>query len=258
MVVKDERTAMTSDHGRTLELLWGGGERPARGPKPALSVDKIVRAAIDLADKEGIDAVSMQRVAAAVGKTTMSLYRYVSGKDQLVELMMDYAAEDAPPVPAGQDWRADVVAWVRAVWALLERHPWILRIPLHGPPSGPRQLAWLEAGLRAMSGLGLTGGEMIAAMTFLDGAVRELARLGLDMSEAQREAGVTTQEADADFAAALRRFVDPVRFPTLASTVADGTFDPEPGADTSVLPDLEFGVQRLLDGLEAYARRRET
>lgn len=247
--------AMTADRSRTLQLLWGEGDRPTRGPKPALSVDKIVRAAIDLADAEGIDAVSMQRVAAAVGKTTMSLYRYVSSKDQLVELMVDYAAEDEPPPPEGQGWRAEVAAWVRAVYEFHLRHPWLLRIRMSGPPTGPRQLAWLEAGMRAISGLGLSGAEMIWAMTFLDGAVRELTRISLDMAEAQREAGITGLEADADFAAAMRTYLDPARFPVLSAAVAEGTFDP--GAeDTGILPDLDFGVQRLLDGLEAYARGR--
>ncbi|WP_431905795.1 TetR/AcrR family transcriptional regulator [Amycolatopsis thermoflava] len=255
MAVKDERTAMTAERTRTLELLWGGGERPTRGPKPALSVEKIVRAAIELADAEGVEALSMQRVAAAVGKTTMSLYRYVSGKDQLIELMVDYAAEEEPPKPAGEDWRAEVAVWVRAVWEFHLRHPWMLRIRMNGPPSGPRQLAWMEAGMRAISGLGLTGAEMIWAMTFLDGAVRELARISLDMAEAQREAGITGLEADADFAAGLLKYLDPERFPMLAATIAEGTFDP--GTEESgILPDLEFGVQRLLDGLEAYARRR--
>ncbi len=247
---------MTAERTRTLELLWGGGERSTRGPKPALSVEKIVRAAIELADAEGVEALSMQRVAAAVGKTTMSLYRYVSGKDQLIELMVDYAAEEEPPKPAGEDWRAEVAVWVRAVWEFHLRHPWMLRIRMNGPPSGPRQLAWMEAGMRAISGLGLTGAEMIWAMTFLDGAVRELARISLDMAEAQREAGITGLEADADFAAGLRKYLDPERFPMLAATIAEGTFDPDT-EESSILPDLEFGVQRLLDGLEAYARRRK-
>jgi hypothetical protein len=126
------------------------------------------------------------------------------------------------------------------------------------PPSGPRQLAWLESGLTAISGLGLDGGEMIRAMTFLHGALRELARIAFDMKEAQHEAGVTGQEADADFAATLHRFVDPARFPTLAAAVAGGAFDPVPPEEAGILPDLEFGLERLLDGLEAYARDRKT
>src|SRR5689334_22149881 len=79
------------ERARTADLLWGPRERPSRGPKPGLTRDGIVRAAIGVADAEGLAAVSMQRVAAEVGFTTMALYRYVPGKNELVALMVDSA-----------------------------------------------------------------------------------------------------------------------------------------------------------------------
>ncbi|GFJ93720.1 TetR/AcrR family transcriptional regulator [Phytohabitans rumicis] len=106
---------MTSQHDpteqlrRTIDLLWGEWARPARGPKPSLTLDRIVDAAIALADREGIDALSMRRVAAELGAGTMSLYRHVPGKAELLALMLDKVSDPGrrPPawqVPAGEPW----------------------------------------------------------------------------------------------------------------------------------------------------------
>src|SRR6266496_4469960 len=102
----------------SAELLWGQRERPSRGPKPGLSLDGIVRAAIKIADAEGLDAVSMQRVAAEFGFATMSLYRYVPGKSELIDLMIDTAIGPPPDlsvIPGG--WRPKLTVWARHTWA---------------------------------------------------------------------------------------------------------------------------------------------
>jgi len=242
------------DHERTLELLWGTGQRPKRGPKPALSVRKVAEVAIGIADAEGLEAVSMQRVAAELGYTTMSLYRYFPAKEQLIEVMADLAP-GSPPEPGPGDWREEVERWVRAMWELYQAHPWLLRVKLSGPPMGPGQLAWLDAGLRAMSGIGLTGDEMMMAFLFLDGAVRELARIVGDIGRARAQAGVTDAQAEAGYATVLRKYVDPERFPALAKVIEEGAFEGAPSGGQ--IPDLEFGLRRLMDGLETYARSRD-
>src|SRR5437773_485762 len=90
-----------------IEAAWGLHRPPSRGPKPALSLDRIVRAAIGLADARGLDAVSMGRVAAALGAGTMALYRYVRTKDELLVLMVDAACSDTPaPRRPDESWRA--------------------------------------------------------------------------------------------------------------------------------------------------------
>ena len=85
MAESDDRTVLPP----SLELLWGRREVGRRGPKPGLNVDAIVAAAVDIANAEGLAAVSMARVAKAVGFTTMSLYRYVTNKDELLQLMKE-------------------------------------------------------------------------------------------------------------------------------------------------------------------------
>ncbi|WP_432758609.1 TetR/AcrR family transcriptional regulator [Streptomyces lydicamycinicus] len=113
MAGDDEKHSVFGDQAGSVELLWGGRERPSRGPKPALSLERITRTAIALADTGGLGAVSMQRVAAELDFTKMSLYRYVPGKSELVALMIDRAMGEPPSAPspdtAGRDgeepWR---------------------------------------------------------------------------------------------------------------------------------------------------------
>src|SRR6266849_10257810 len=109
----------------------GGRERPHKGPKPALSLARIVDAAVRVADAEGLGAVSMGRVAAELGAAPMSLYRHVSAKEELLRLMVDAAWGDSPGQPApGEGWRAGLARWAWAMHAAARRHPWVVRIPV--------------------------------------------------------------------------------------------------------------------------------
>jgi AcrR family transcriptional regulator len=250
----------TGDNGRqgpmsSVELLWGARERASRGPKPRLTVDRIARTAIAIADADGLEALSMQRVAKDLGFSTMSLYRYVPSKEQLLDVMIDIGAGPAPrPDGPCTDWRGEVELWIRRIWSMYQEHPWVLRVQVSGPPVGPNQLSWFEATLRPLSHAGLGTGEIVAVATFLLGSVRELARISLDMAQAREQAGVSMAQADAGFAALLRTYVDADRFPTLATLVAEGLFEPADQQGDGIDFDLNFGVQRLLDGVEAYVR----
>src|ERR1700748_1555159 len=108
-----------------IELLWGRRERGKRGPRPGLSADAIVDAAVRIADAEGLEAITMARVAAKLGFTTMSLYRYVASKDELLQLMWNGSALGAEDlVIEGDGWREQLRAWSLVQWEMLERHPW--------------------------------------------------------------------------------------------------------------------------------------
>ncbi|WP_091668001.1 TetR/AcrR family transcriptional regulator [Amycolatopsis marina] len=237
----------------SAELLWGARDRPSRGPKPKLTIDRIARAAIAIADAEGLDALSMQRVAKELGFSTMSLYRYVPSKEQLLDVMIDIGCGPAP-IPAGPctDWRAEIEDWVRRIWTMYQEHPWVLRVQINGPPVGPNQLSWFEAALRPLSQAGLGGADLVAVATFLLGTTRELARISLDMAQAREQAGVSVTQAGSGFAAVLRDHVDATRYPTLAGLVADELFEPVEAQGDGIDFDLHFGIQRLLDGIESY------
>ncbi|MFD0804195.1 TetR/AcrR family transcriptional regulator, partial [Streptomonospora algeriensis] len=223
-----------------------------------------------LADAEGLGAVSMQRVAAELGYTTMSLYRYVASKEQLVEVMADTALGRPPESSGAADWRARLEALARALLEVYRARPWLLRVEISGPPLGPNQLAWFEAHLEALAASGLPGAERVAVVMFVDGAVRELARIAVQIERSRQDGGVSDEEAGAAYAAALRRFAVPERYPNVAALVAEGVFDsPEPsgaaadegaagkwGVADAIGTDIAFGLRRLLDGVESYARER--
>lgn len=245
---------------RSFELLWGSRDRPRRGPKPKMSIEKIVRAAIGLADTEGLGALSMQRIAAELGFTTMSLYRYVPSKEQLIDVMADAAIGEPPAMDdaTDTDWRAGIELWAHRLWAGYRRHPWLLRAEMSGPPIGPNQLGWLEAALYALSGTGLSADEMLRTAWFLDGAIRDMARVTLDAEGVQQRAGLSAEKTGADYSRAMAEIVDGQRFPTLHRVVGAGVFAPgaTPHAELGPEPDYRFGLQRTLDGIESYVQRR--
>ncbi|MFC7761642.1 TetR/AcrR family transcriptional regulator [Catellatospora bangladeshensis] len=118
----------------TSDFLWAVRAQPTRGPKPALTLDRIAEAAVAVADAEGLAAVSMQRVAADLGFTKMSLYRYLPGKAELVALMVEHAV-GAPPELDPADWRTALRDWAHHLLAAYVRHPWALEATVGPRPS---------------------------------------------------------------------------------------------------------------------------
>ena len=165
------------DATRTMELLWGLAPQPTRGPKQGLTLEAVVGAAVALADAEGIDALSMRRVAEALGVGAMSLYTYVPGKAELVDLMLDRVyGEQRAGIATEGGWRPRLESRARADWALYERHPWVVRAAGPRPTLGPNETAVYEATLAAVDGIGLTGDEMVAVVTLVSGYVGGVAR----------------------------------------------------------------------------------
>jgi AcrR family transcriptional regulator len=237
----------------SIEAAWGLRARPSKGPKPALSLERIVQAAIEVAHADGLGAVSMHRVAAELGTSAMSLYRYVGAKDELLALMFDAAIGTPPAARAGEGWRAGLSGWAWAIRATYRRCPWTLRIPISGPPATPNQVAWMEAGLRSLGGTALSEGDKLSVILLLSGFVRSEATLSADIEAATAAAGSTVEAAMTGYGAMLARLTDPGRFPALRAVIEAGVLD---DADE---PDAEFvfGLERILDGIEALMRARE-
>jgi len=223
---------MTDDLASIGALLWRDREPRANTPRTRLGVDVIVAAGIAAADADGLDAVSMQRVAVDLGYTTMALYRHVPGKAHLLAAMADDAA-GAPPAPQG-DWRADVEGWAKAVWDAHVRHPWTLSVPTFSAPLGPGELAWFEALLRCLDGVGLPDGELVALAAFVSSAVRDLARIAVEIERSGEEYGRILAER-----------LDPARFPQLCRMSDTAAFD------DALHEPLTVGLRRLLDGVAA-------
>src|ERR1700694_3003430 len=123
--MSSERTS-GGDPARTLALLWrDSAVVPRHGPRQGLSIDAVVAAATHVADREGLEAVTMRRVANALGVAPMTLYTYVPGKAELLDLMLDAAYASMPRVDNfGQPWRQRLVAIAEENKVLVENHPW--------------------------------------------------------------------------------------------------------------------------------------
>lgn len=220
----------------TADFLWQERAQPTRGPKPALTLDKIADAAIAIADAEGLAAVSMQRVAADLGYTKMSLYRYLPGKSELVSAMVERGMGEPPAIPA-DDWRAALTAWAGALLAAFGEHAWAQEATSGARPIGPHELAWTERALAVLPE-GLTGAERLDAVATIAGQVRLIAG----------QAGRGESEMAASMIHAMTAHAD--RFPALAAAMADVAA--HGGGDQA----FSFGLERILDGLEVLIRRR--
>jgi len=243
----------------SIEAAWGVRQRPGRGPRPSLSLDRIVAAAMTVAAADGMGAVSMGRVAAELGVSTMSLYRYVAAKDELLALMVDAAYEPPPPPAPGEGWRQSLERWAWAELAVHRRSPWVLRVPIKGPPTTPNQVAWLEWGLASLAGTGLREDEKLSAILLLTGYVRNQATLEADIAAALA-AGVAGAQPMASYGRTLARLTDPERFPALHAAIAAGALDASDGEVGEDDMDLEFnfGLERVLDGIETLIEKRRT
>nr|WP_204016507.1 TetR/AcrR family transcriptional regulator [Sphaerimonospora thailandensis] len=247
----------TGDPARSLAILWRTGERPSRKGKPDLGVDRIVRAAIEVADAEGLAALSMRKVAEQLGVGTMSLYTYIPGKAELIDVMVDTVYGELPmpeEVPGG--WRARVELIARENLALCRRHPWLLQVATTSrPPLGPNVMAKYDFELRAVDGMGLDEIEMDLLVTLINGYVHGAARGAIEAAQAEKQTGLTDEQWWWAHAPFLAKVLDPRRYPTAARVgeaageAYKAAFDPE--------RTFEFGLRRVLDGIEAFVRSRD-
>jgi AcrR family transcriptional regulator len=220
------------------QSIWLRQERSGRGPAPEHSRVQIAAAAVELADAGGLGAVSMRKVAAAIGAGAASLYRYVETRDELLELMADAAAGeiDVSRPPSG-DWRADLVALAHGIREVYRRHPWILDIAPGRVALGPSTVDVLEYALTTMQDLEVPAGPKIEAFALVNGFVALLVRTEMALGGAAAE----WQEAQAEYLASV---VTAGRHPHLAAAFADPS--PVPPAETDLLDGV---LPRVLSGL---------
>jgi AcrR family transcriptional regulator len=246
----EPRDAPELPHG--LALAWGVAASPNRGPRRELSIERIVDAAIELADADGLEGVSMAKVAARLGYTTMSLYRYVTSKDDLLLLMQEQVLDvEAPPAHEPPDWRAELREWVLFMQAVLGAHPWYLDIPVQGAPLTPNNLRIVDSGLRALRTTPLDQEEMISVILLGSNHAQSAAKLERDLARAVAAAGGHDEVLGGAYESVLRDLVDAERFPYLRPLVETGAYVGE-----GVIDDAAFGLERLLDGVAAYVEAR--
>lgn len=277
------------DPRRSLSLLWRADTPPPTrggpGPRPRLSVDAIVTAAVALADEEGMGALSMRAVGDRLGRTAMALYTYVPGKSELLDLMYDAVHAELPAArtePA--DWRAALTAWAWEVLEFYVRHPWVLQVSQVRPVLGPHEYAGLDTLVVLLRATGLEAGVLRRLVGTLFPYLRGSAQAVADARLAAAATGSSDAEWWAARSAALMELVPDFaeRFPAVSRLEADGPAEPYPGtgegavagagenpgdsteegAEAMPYPEREaretfrVGLGVLLDGIEAARARR--
>lgn len=220
-----------------LAPAWGAAPRPRRGPKPSHSLDRIVAAAVELADADGLPAASLPNIAASVGLSTNALYRYVGSKDELLVLLGDAGFGPPPPSSPGP-WRTAARDWTYAALGRYRARPWLLDLPSRGSAITPHRLRWTEQLLAAFSEAGLSDVDALGCALL----VADFARATADRLRARADPDSADSEVRAgDVRAFLRPLLVDGGYPHLAALAARGEY---PGAGS-----VDFGLDRVLDGI---------
>ncbi|MEO3784814.1 TetR/AcrR family transcriptional regulator [Actinocorallia sp. B10E7] len=227
-------------------IIWARPPRSARGPQPALTLDRIARAAVALCDAEGPDALTMRRLAAELGTGTMSLYRYVQSKDDLIDLMVDLTFEEIDR-PAHPDWRGGLHWLAHQIRARALRHPWAAQVDAPYFFLGPNGIEFLEYLYGIVDGIGLDIDEMMRAINlvyaYAEGAVRQ--ELAAERRAAASGAG--EEEWMRAHSAYVRSLMGTGRYPLMQRVMLEAEqphMTPE--------ENFEYGLQRVLDGIETW------
>jgi AcrR family transcriptional regulator len=240
----------TSDAARRLALLWDPPQPSGRGRKARLTLDEVVDAGTAVVHEAGLDGLSMRKVAAHLGVGAMTLYTYVPGRTELVDLMIDRAFAELDLPPADLPWRTALTRYAREHRDLYLRRPWILQTNMWRLPLAPHVLDAEEAGLRILDDTGLAPTRVAELIGLVDTYVRGIARATV----AERVEGSESGLSNDDFYASMSEFwttwFDSTRYPTMTRIWQAGGFD-------TGYASFEATLDRLLDGIELAIDRAE-
>jgi AcrR family transcriptional regulator len=228
-------------------LIWARPERAAKGPAPSRSRRQIAAAAVALADAEGMEVVSMRKVAAALEIGAASLYGYIDSKDELYDLMVDWVeGEDGPPPSLSGDWRPDLSGLAHRIRGSILRHPWMASVAAGRPSFGPNSLAWTEHGLAAMDDLEISIDEKLIASEILQAFARGFATRELAEQQALQRGGLTADEWARAVAPYIESVVSSGKYPRFGRVVSDADL---PHSENRQELLFTMGLERVLDGL---------
>ena len=253
-VLRDQGLVRTTPGAGTV-VRPRGAVRPTVGAppphEPELTRERIVRAAIEVADHEGLAALSMRRVATSLGVATMSLYRHVPGKEDLTMLMVDTVAGDFPfPQQRPPGWRASLEFAARLLWTMFQRHPWSAELlSMTRPQLMPNLLDYTEWTLGPLHELGLDLDTMMNFHLTVFGHARSTAMNLHSETQAEQDTGMTADEWINTQESALRELLVTGRYPTFEHVISQEF-------DFNLDTLFEFGLRRLLDGFEVLLRQR--
>ncbi|MGW7553415.1 GntR family transcriptional regulator [Streptomyces rimosus] len=219
---------------------------------PGLSRARIIRTGIRIADAEGLRALSMRRVAAEFGVSSMALYRHVANKDELVKLMADATfAEIELPDPAPRHWRARMEAGARLQWKLYQRHPWVAQyLSLTRPQPMPHAMVVIEWTMATVTRFDpLT--KLRLALTLINHVRGTAVALEEDL-EAEQRTGMDAEQWMESLGPEYERILRSGSFP-----MYEGINDMDDEGMLRLDAMFEFGMARLLDGYEVFIEGRK-
>ena len=241
----------TPEGRRVIEALWNPHPPPAgRGPRPRTSLAEVVDSGVAIADGEGLDALSIRKVAGRLGIGAMSVYTYVPGRSELIELMIDrvYADHGIPDPALG--WRERSEAWMRSTWRIYQDHAWLMDYNMARLPVGPHVLDVDEALYAALAAAGFVGTENVAITNLIRWQLLGAARWMISDAAEERHTGVSTEAYWESRSSFWTTYFDATRFPTMFAIWSSGGFDDPAGYD------IERMITWLLDGIERLADPR--
>ncbi|MFJ4101839.1 TetR/AcrR family transcriptional regulator [Amycolatopsis japonica] len=248
------------DFERSLDLLWrdrGEARQPTRGRKPKLTLDQVIATAVALADRAGEATVSMSQIAKELGVGTMTLYTYVSGKTELLDLMVDSVLAErnlpGPGDPRPDGWREQVRLYAERTLAVFRAHPWLRSTSMVRPVLGPGLMAGQEYVIAAVSDIGLEPRKAAAAANSIEIYVQANATLFAETAQVEQETGESTDAWWGQRSVFWEKYFDVERHPAMTRIWESGGYD----ADTCEAADetFAFGLERMLDGIEALVTR---
>jgi AcrR family transcriptional regulator len=242
--VKQVATSQEQAAASLLDL-WHRWENPGRSAGRGLNLRRIASAAVGIADRDGLAGVSMARVAEQLGYTTMALYRHVSGKDELVQLMIEAAFEgQLPDIAEGTPWRPGMEQWARALLCPFQASPWLAEVNPTGL-NAPSQLAIMDQGLGVLQSTGLPAADQAAVLLAVNGHILSYATMRANLLSASSGTVAPMGTLMVHLAAAGR-------LPWAARALAEGVFD---SVQIDEPDDFEFGLALILDGVEVLVAR---
>jgi AcrR family transcriptional regulator len=238
---------------RRSQLLWEDRTPATRGPKAAVTPDDVVRAAVAIADADGLTAITMHAVAAKLGFTTMALYRYFPNKETLLDAVIDAGTGQPPAFGTPRaDWRTEVRDWSLAKRAMLCARPWLAELPFVAAPHGPNWLSWLEAITASLSRTSLKLSDIGAVLSIVDGFTRGASDTAISLARAQAK-GISPAEWAAGVGADLGRAIGDPRFPKFAAIITA----PSDESPRSLEESFTFGLEIVLDGIEHFIAQQD-
>ncbi|GAA3988514.1 TetR/AcrR family transcriptional regulator C-terminal domain-containing protein [Allokutzneria multivorans] len=256
--------AAQGDARRSMGLLWreGSADSARPGPRPALSVEMIIEAAIGIADADGMSGLSMRAVGERLGRTAMALYTYVANKNELLDLMYDHALAELPADYSGHaEWRDALTAWARDNWDFFLRHPWLLQVSDARSVLGPNEFQTVETLVVILDRLELPAKDVRRLVGTLTTYVRGAARRAVEARAAQAETGMSDDEWWLTRSSLLAEVAPDFsqRYPALTRLESGRAFQMEdesvPYLEQEARETFRAGLATVLDGIEVALRR---